>query len=261
MANDNLRQALKQAGIQPDELAEIVKVDIRTVRRWLSGTTPRPRQRVKIGRALDATEHQLWPQSAIAPPTAAKTTDDIAAYRSSGGLAAPDSKTLIRDATSQIDLLGTTLASLLDTPHLPELLAAKARHDCQVRILISHPADRLKAFLDQPGIELRTLDRPPHQTFYRIDDHLLLILQLLDGDDERAPLLHLRRAADGGLFDLLAATYDQLWSQVARPLTTLELSPQSDAPEMTSQPFNAGRERSDRRSALSSPRRWPGRPS
>lgn len=38
MANDNLRAALAQAGLQPDDLAQIVEVDVKTVRRWLTGT-------------------------------------------------------------------------------------------------------------------------------------------------------------------------------------------------------------------------------
>lgn len=43
MANDNLRAALGHAGPRPDDLAQIVQVDVRTVRRWLSGGTPYPR--------------------------------------------------------------------------------------------------------------------------------------------------------------------------------------------------------------------------
>jgi transcriptional regulator with XRE-family HTH domain len=261
MANDNLRRALEHAKIQPDELAEIVKVDIRTVRRWLSGTTPHPRLRVKIARALDSTEHQLWPGTSTAPPAAARRSDPIASYPSATDLAAPNWTDLIRDATAQIDLLGTTLTTILATPGLPELLAAKARHQCQVRILVSEPGSHLAPFIDANGIEIRLLDHPPAHTIYRIDDQLLLILRLQRADDDRGPLLHLRRAAAGGLFDVLAAAYDQLWSDVARPLTTLELSPQPEAQLTTSQALNVGRERSDRRSALSSPRRWPGRPS
>ncbi len=40
--NDNLRQALASAGITGEELAELIKVDTRTVRRWLTGQPPTP---------------------------------------------------------------------------------------------------------------------------------------------------------------------------------------------------------------------------
>jgi lambda repressor-like predicted transcriptional regulator len=131
--------ALQQAGLQPDDLAQIVQVDIRTVRRWLSGRTPYPRQRGKVARALDTTEHDLWPEITTAPPpspTAAQATDMLAAYPTASDLAAPDPKTLIRDATDRIELLGDTLTPILATPGVPALLATKATHGCHVRILL-----------------------------------------------------------------------------------------------------------------------------
>jgi hypothetical protein len=65
MANDNLRAALQHAGLAPDDLANIVHVDVRTVRRWLSGGTPYARQRGKVARALDVPEQTSGP---ISPP-------------------------------------------------------------------------------------------------------------------------------------------------------------------------------------------------
>jgi hypothetical protein len=43
MGNDNLRKALSQVALSADELADLIKVDPRTVRRWLTGQPPYPR--------------------------------------------------------------------------------------------------------------------------------------------------------------------------------------------------------------------------
>jgi hypothetical protein len=221
MANDNLRAALQQAGLQPDDLAPIVEVDVRTVRRWLSGRTPYPRQRGKVARALDTTEQHLWPEIATAPPPrtrAAQPSDLLGGYPTASDLAAPDWKKLLRDATDRIELLGDTLTAILDTPGVPELLATKATHGCDVRILAYLPGRYLAPILDPPGIEIRLLEAPAHHTIHRYDEQLLLTLHLRGQDPDQAPLMHLRRAAPGGLFDRFAEHYNYLWEDGSQPI-------------------------------------------
>jgi hypothetical protein len=94
-----------------------------------------------------------------------------------------------------------TLTPILATPGVPELLAGKATDGCDVRILVSNPGRHLACLVDQAAIEIRILEEPAHQTIHRFDEQLLLVLHLLGQDTDRAPLLHLRRAAPGGLFD------------------------------------------------------------
>jgi transcriptional regulator with XRE-family HTH domain len=160
--NENLRAALQQTGLAPDDLAQIAGVDVRTVRRWLSGGTPYARQRAKVARALDTTEHDLWPDIVTPPPSppVAQASDILAAYRTASDLAAPDWKALMRDATDRIDLLGDTLITTLATPGVPELLAAKATRGCHVRILIYDTRRHLAPLVNQPGIEIRLLEGP-----------------------------------------------------------------------------------------------------
>lgn len=59
MGNDHLLHALEQAGITSEQLAELVGVDPRSARRWLSGVTPRVRQQAKIASALNADRFDL----------------------------------------------------------------------------------------------------------------------------------------------------------------------------------------------------------
>jgi len=52
MTDTNLKNALRRAGMTPEEFAEIVQVDPKTVQRWVAGTTiPYPRHRATIARA------------------------------------------------------------------------------------------------------------------------------------------------------------------------------------------------------------------
>jgi transcriptional regulator with XRE-family HTH domain len=266
LANDTLRAALQQAGLTADDLAQIVEVNARTVRRWLAGGTPRPRQRRKVTRALDTTEHHLWPHIATAP-AATQPTDPLAGYRSASDLDAPDWKALMRDSTDRIELLGDTLTPILATPGVPELLAAKATHGCHVRILVSEPGRQLAPLVGQPGIEIRAHEGPAHHTFSRFDEHVLLTLHQFGQDADQAPLLHLRRAAPGGLFDRFADHYNDLWEQHSQPIDpdhdlaldeaehdgqNPETDPRHPAAE---QPAGAGSGPSP-----PPPRRWPGRP-
>jgi transcriptional regulator with XRE-family HTH domain len=270
VANDNLRAALQRAGLTAGDLAEIVRVDVRTVRRWLSGRTPYPRQRGKVARGLDTTEHDLWREIATAPPPrtpAAQPTDLLAAHPTASDLAAPDWKPLMHDADERIELLGDTLTPILDTPGVPELLATKASHGCYVRILVSDTGSYLAPFVDQTGIEIRVLEAPAHQTIRRFDNQLLLILDLLGQNPEQAPLLHLKRAAPGGLFDRLAEHYNFLWEDAAQPIEPDDLYDDDQDEDDDKDPHSESRPLAAEQSAAGSleppapaPRRWPRRP-
>jgi transcriptional regulator with XRE-family HTH domain len=271
MTNDRLRAALQQAGVQPDELAEIVQVDVRTVRRWLAGTTPYARQRAKVARALDTTEHNVWPDAvaaAPATPAAAQPADRIATYSSLSALDAPDWKQMMRDAIEHIDLLGTTLKQPLAVSGLPGLLAAKAQNGCQVRVLVSDPGPHLTPYIEQQGIGIHVLDDAAAQTIYRFDSQLLLILHLGDQSESDRPFLHIRRTSDGGLFDRIAGHLQICWDDGSEPIDPKVDIYRDDLDgeepeEQTKTDRMAGAEppAATRTTASASPpRRWPGRP-
>jgi transcriptional regulator with XRE-family HTH domain len=268
VANENLRAALQDAGLAPDDLANIVGVDVRTVRRWLSGGTPYARQRGKVARALDTSEHDLWPDAATPPPgpAAAQATDVVAAYVAASDLAAPDWKALMRAAAAHIDVLGDTLIEILATPGVPQLLAAKATQGCAVRVLLYDTHQHVAPLLDQPGVEVRLLGVPAAYVIYRFDDELLLALHLVGGEPDHAPLIHLQRADAQGLFDRLAEYYNDLWEQHSEPLRPgFDLVPEDEQDE-DENPVADARvsapgpvEAAPSQPSAPPPRRWPGR--
>jgi hypothetical protein len=275
MANDKLRAALRNAGLAPDELADIVQVDIRTVRRWLSGRPPYPRHRGQVARALDTTEHNLWPDIALPTPNRANTVptanEIIAAVARADDLRAPTTETLIQTATEQIDLLDNTLQRLLTRPGLHQLLTTKASHGCPIRILLAEPGPYLTPLLGHDRIQIRKAEVVELHAVHRLDDHMLLTLRLTGESDRPPPLLHLHRRAEGGLFDRLAEHFDHAWEHTGQPIRAehdidpqpLEGQPDARGEHVSTDRADAAQDRPLRQPSqpsTSRPRRWPRRP-
>ena len=243
MSNERLRQALHNAGMPPEDFAELLEVDAKTARRWLSGGTPTSRHRARaveiLSQRIDITEHDLWPDT-VTPPVGDDSRDLIAIYNRSDDIRIPDWPTLLQNAHAAVDLLGTTLTDVLTTTGTTDLLLEKARRGARVRILTAHPesitlallADPLAAaerddngqaqidrdlalsrsYLDrlrvQPEIELLAHWAEPGPTVLRFDDEMLVSLHLHGQSGSDQPLMHLRRRDDGGLFDQHIAHLD-----------------------------------------------------
>jgi transcriptional regulator with XRE-family HTH domain len=261
MANDGLRQALQNAGLQPDQLADLVVVDERTVRRWLTGVTPDARHRGQIARALDSTERDLWPD--IPQPA---TPDSLAAYVRADDPEVPTTETLIRATAKRIDLLDNTLDELLESLGLPELLLAKASQGCNVRILVSSPDQSLRPLLGHQRIEIKLTPPPVSPVIHRVDDQMLVTLSLDTEHDEPPVLLHVRDRRASGLFSRLAHHYEHTWKRASEALVTgrdldnylhehdPDASPSDDAHD------TAALDQPVRRATEAPPRHWPRRP-
>jgi len=246
LANERLRQAIKSAGLIEEDLAQAVQVDIKTVRRWLSGRVPYGRHRIRIARALGVTERDLWPQVEIPDPAAGGKVELVSAFPHAAD-AAPTWESLLQDAQEQIWLLDFTLIDILATPGIPDLLAAKAGAGCEVRLLISYatrarlaedtaidepyPDDepqavydiarargQLEPLLSLPGIEARKFAAMRFNTIIRADEQMLVTLHLWGTPAGQAPLLHLRRADQAGLFAQYEQHYESIWAHASHPI-------------------------------------------
>ena len=112
VGNEQLRQALRNAGLEVDDLAVKAEVDVKTVRRWLSGRTPRARYRRRVADALDVSEQVLWPGEVPdheqADGTAVETFELLTARD------APDWRELLADAQERVELLDLTLGDVIE---------------------------------------------------------------------------------------------------------------------------------------------------
>jgi transcriptional regulator with XRE-family HTH domain len=209
MANENLYQALESADLTAEDLAGLVRVDIRTVRRWLSGKPPYPRHRAQLARALKLTEQALWPD--IPASTETQPRDLLTGHASTDSIAIPSPATLIQAAQGQIELLDEMLADDLLSGEVTELVIQKAQQGVSVRIMVVETTSGLASLLGQPGIELRVIEPGEHQSVHRYDDQMLITLPLVGDPDDPPPLIHIRRKGTGGLFDRLAGHIKDSW--------------------------------------------------
>ena len=274
MENEHLRAAITGAGLTLEEFADIVQVDVKTVRRWLAGRTPYPRHRTRVAGALDTTEHALWPDTVPAPtatsagePATHATGDAIAGYGHATDSAAPNAAELLRAAVERIELVIPNLAS---QPGLVELLLERAADGCRVRLVIEDPDERVEPLLGIDAIEVRASPAGEDYGVFRADDEMLLVLTRIRSAGASPPIIHLRRQADGGLFDRLADDFDDRWLE-ATPLASRErLHAYLAAPELEPRPEPEHSPAADPQpvraparppeAPAEAPRRWPRRP-
>jgi transcriptional regulator with XRE-family HTH domain len=248
VANEQLKAALTRAGVEPEQLADRLGVDEKTVRRWLAGRIPYGRHRARIAHALGVHERELWPDAAPpARPSRDGQPELVSAFAHASVEHAPDWSELLEAASERIDLLDFTLADILSVPGVAELLGAKASAGCNVRLLISYqtrarlaedtPIDQpypdeepaaayeiarsrghLEPLLALPGIQARKFAAMRFNSIVRGDDEMLVTLHLWGTPSQRAPLLHLRQAEQPALFDQFATHYQAVWDHAAHPI-------------------------------------------
>ncbi len=119
LENEHLRAAITGAGLTLEEFADIVQVDVKTVRRWLAGRTPYPRHRTRVAGALDTTQRALWPGTVSAPtatgagePSTRATGDVIAGYGHATDSAAPNPVGLyVTDSDGNVGVAGHNITT------------------------------------------------------------------------------------------------------------------------------------------------------
>jgi transcriptional regulator with XRE-family HTH domain len=151
-----LKTAMNDAGVDVDELADRIQVDVRTVRRWVNGGIPYARHQTRIARALNTTARELWPEAhpdladadgsdgdaggvGVDAFGAFGSGDVVAVYYGRDDPRLPDAHDLLTNAQTRIDLLDITLADVITGPDVVARLAGKGAAGCEVRILISDP--------------------------------------------------------------------------------------------------------------------------
>jgi hypothetical protein len=276
--NEHLRTAITRSGLTFEEFADIVGVDVKTVQRWLAGRVPYPRHRARVAGALDTTEHALWPDAVPAPTmteahelTTPVTGDAIAGYGHATDPAVPTTAAFLSAAVERIEIAIPNLAS---QPGLVELFRTSATNGPQARIIIENPDEQVEPLLGIDAIEIRASPAREDHVLYRADDELLLVLTRIGSASASPPIIHLRRQADGGLFDRLADDFDDRWLE-ATPLSSreqlhaylagTELEPRpgpGHSPSADPQPARAPARPPEAPTAspADAPRRWPRRP-
>jgi len=247
MRNDRLREAMDQAGLSTDRLAEEVEVDPKSVWRWTNkGVVPRRiGLKARVADVLGVDESDIWPTPARATQHEDREVTGEVVTVWPHRADAPKARwwSILSGAEATIDLLGYAMQFLPeDHSRLDGLLVDKAATGCRVRIALANPgspyvaerdeeegldgtlSDRIRTTIDHfeplfgvEGIDLRFHETRMYNSIFRGDDQMFVTPHLYALKGYRAPLLHLRRSTDDGMFDGLMAHFERIWT-VSTPI-------------------------------------------
>lgn len=243
MRNERLREAIAALGMKINDLGPVVGVNAKTAQRWVyEGRTPRRRTADRVSHHLGVPVDWLWPE--IDGDENRVPTDLIRLYPHR--LDAPRQLwlELIRGARSEIDILAIAGLFLLeDNPGVIGLLKRKAEAGVQLRVALTDPdsaalrrrsgeemlfdvlvnraemaRDALDPLFTTAGVEYRPHTATVYTTIFRCDEQMLVNHHLFGIYGYLAPLMHLKRTDDGGLFDMFRSSFDRVWHISGSPI-------------------------------------------
>lgn len=244
MGNERLRDALLEAGLTVEQVAQRSGVDPKSVERWMTtDRVPYPRHRRTLSALLNQSESYLWP-SAVPPERQARiaASEVVSVYPHRNNVPIDLWDRLLHAATDRIDILVHAGLFLVERPDFIATLADKAAAGVTVRIAFGEPdsdavslrsaeerlgdavlAARIRyglvpysPLLDTPGIEFRFHDTTLYNSIFRFDEEMVVNTHVYGVPGAHAPALHLRKLGAGDLFAIYAKSFVDVWA-LARP--------------------------------------------
>lgn len=239
MQNERLRAVLASVGWTYADLAIAVEVDPKSVERWVNlGRTPRRAAALKAAEALGEDVYALWPSLRQPRAARAMSPELVALYQQRADLPVSVFGDLIAQGRRQIDVLVYAAVFLHEAyPRFNELLRERAAGGCAVRIAIgdadcanvqqrgreerfgqgiesrcNNALMHYRPLLGTAGIELRTHGTTLYNSLYRADDQMLVNAHVWGVNAYGAPVWHLRRSSQGGMFDTYTESFDAVWN-------------------------------------------------
>ncbi|MEU1783239.1 helix-turn-helix domain-containing protein [Streptomyces abikoensis] len=239
MPNERLRAVMAAGGWTYATLAEKTEVDPKSVERWVNqGRVPRRATAVQAAEALGEDVHALWPALRQARAARAVSPELVALYDQRADVPVSRYTDLFAQAREHIDVLVYAAVFLHEAyPRLNDLLRERAAQGCSVRIALGDADSEnvrqrgeeerfghgiesrcrlalmhYRPLVGVPGIEIRTHGTTLYNSLYRADDQLLVNAHIWGANAFAAPVWHLRRNGDGGVFDTYAQSFDAVWA-------------------------------------------------
>jgi transcriptional regulator with XRE-family HTH domain len=240
MPNDRLRDVLLRHGLTPDQVAERLDVDRKTVERWITmGRTPYPRHRHAIAAMVGEGEAYLWPDALPADRrTEVAESEIVQVYPHRAAVPADLWPRMLKGAAERLDIL--VYAGLFlpeQNARLLTLLREQAEAGTKVRMLLGDPesaavaergaeegigdamAGKIRNVLvlyrpiaDVPGIKVRLHATTLYNSLYRFDEEMFVNTHIYGVPASHAPVLHLRKLSAGDLFDTYTDSFERVWA-------------------------------------------------
>lgn len=246
MPNERLRDALLRNGFTPEQVARAIKVDPKTVERWITkGRIPYPKHRHAIAAMVRESENYLWPDAVEATRKAEIAQSEVLeVFPHRNSIPAELWDHLLDDTTEHIEVLVLAGLFLVERPTFAKQIKRKARDGAKIRMLFGDPAAeeatrrseeeqldpgtvaaRIRnalAFVRRldgvDGVQLRVHTTTLYNSIFRFDDEMIVNTHVYGFPGAHAPALHLRRLSAGDLFETYSESFETVWS-AATPLT------------------------------------------
>ncbi len=238
MANVRLRNALVAAGMTQADLAETVRVDHKSVERWITQERlPHSITRARVARELGQEKSYFWPSLLSTEQSRSATQSELVQLWPTRQLVPGDVwRSLFRQATDQIDVLVYAGNFLIEAYDLVDVIRSKSDTGARFRILLgdsqceavhqrakeerlSGLVDRCRSSLEYLAevTELADVQIRLHQTVlyasqFRFDESMLVNNHTFGSQAGCSPVLHLRRVPTGQLFDYYERAFERVWA-------------------------------------------------
>ena len=244
MRNERLRALLLERGKTPDQLAEHVQVDAKTVERWITkGRLPYRRHRFEVASFLGVDESYIWPDALGRDEVAIVSESEVVAVWPHRSEVPRDTwGHLFSQAEREIGVLVYAGLFLSEDAGIQKILKDKAAAGARVRILLGDPesqvvADRgddegigdtvpakirnalalYRPLRQAEGVEFRLHRTVLYNSIYRADDQVLVNTHVFGLAAAQAPAWHLRKLPGGELASLYLDSFERVW-ETATPV-------------------------------------------
>lgn len=234
--NEILRRALFRAHLAEEDVAAHLGVDPKTVRRWLEGRVPYPRHRWALSDLLGAGENDLWPEIQAARVARSRPEEVRAVYPHRWAVPHEVWHSLFESAQQEIGVIAYSALFLAEDAELLSVLRRKASAGVALRIALGDPDSPQVAergaeegigeamaakiqnaltlyvpLLDAGNVEIRLHRTTLYNSLYRADNDLLVNQHTYGSAAASAPVFHLRKADEGGMFATYAESWERIW--------------------------------------------------
>jgi hypothetical protein len=246
MPNERLRDALLRNGLTPEQVAKALKVDPKTVERWVTkGRAPYPKHRHAIAVMVKENENYLWPSAVPAERVIEIAGSEVVkVYPHRNSIPVELWDRLIEDASEHVEVLIHSGLFLVERPAFIRDMASKAANGASIRFLFGDPVSKevttrseeeqlgkstlgarirnalasYRPLREVDGVEMRFHRTTLYNSIFRFDDEMIINTHVYGFQGAHAPALHLRRLSAGDLFDTYAESFETVWG-LSKPAT------------------------------------------
>jgi hypothetical protein len=218
------------------KLAEVVRVDPKSVERWIrDGRVPRIDNQWTVAAVLRADRSYLWPDDDAEQPRSSVAGEVVAQYAHRGRVPARLWTYWILGPTTSVSILvyaglpwfeanpevlqilrrraddGVTVRLAMGDPDCPAVVQRGIEEGVDMSARIRNALRLVEPLVGHPGIEIRLHATTLYDSIYLADDEVLVNHHSLSTPASQSPVTHLRRIPGGLRYDQYARSFTIAW--------------------------------------------------